>query len=193
MNLYQYRIKILAIFIVLAIASLSCSLPLIRSQEPIEVVSNPIPTIFVEETQPDLSLDTDLPQANEPFFYQVRELQLTSILNEALNSRPDLGVTNSRVYLRDGVVEIRGQVQQSGFSLPLVIQLKLFIDTQHQLQYEIVSAKVGPFPLPVSLLDQLSAYIYQALSYSLDFDRDDVYFEQVTVANGMLTVSGYLR
>jgi len=192
MRIYQYRNKLLAVFFVLAIASLSCSLPLLRSQEPTEVIDNALRITVVEENQPDQAPDTVLPQSNEPFFYQVSEPQLTSMLINALKSRPDLGVTEPRVYLRDGVVEIRGQVQQSGLRLPLVIQLRLFIDAQHQLQYEILSAKVGPFSLPNSLLDQISTYIDQALSNSLDIDQDDVYFEQVNVENGMLTVSGYL-
>lgn len=193
MRLNLHSRKFLLIFLVFGIVSLSCSLPLFRSQSSTVDESNPLPTFAIEETQVQQSIETVVAQPVEQFYYQISEAQLTSMLIDSLDSRADLGITDPRAYLRNGVVEIRGQAQRSGIKLPLLIQLQLYIDSQHQLQYEIVTAKIGPFPLPDILLDQLSNYLDQSLSNNLSLDRNDVYFEHVAVENGILVVSGHLR
>jgi len=193
MRLNLHSRKFLLIFLVFGIVSLSCSLPLFRSQSSTVDESNPLPTFEIEETQIQQSIETVVAQPGEQFYYQISEAQLTSMLIDSLDSRADLGITDPIAYLSNGIVEIRGQAQRSGIKLPLLIQLQLYIDSQHQLQYEIVTAKIGPFPLPDILLDQLSNYLDQSLSNNLSLDRNDVYFEHVAVENGILVVSGHLR
>ena len=193
MILHLYNRKIAIALITLLFASLACSLPWL-SKNPNELVIVPtLTSVAVQEVPNDSNTKDDEPYGKQPFSYQISEHELTSIISDELAGRDDIRISNPKVYLRDGIIELSGQYQHSGMDLPLEIKLMLFVDSNNQLQYEIVSAKVGPFPLPEYALDQLTEYLDQVIENNLSIQKESIVFEQVLVDNGLLMIKGYYR
>ena len=59
------------------------------------------------------------------------------------------------------------------------------------LDYNVNSATVGPIPLPEAMMDELTTQLDQGLNSQLDVNN--VHIENVTIANGKLSISGHLR
>jgi hypothetical protein len=190
-NLRKQKILI-SIFAVWMI-SMACSLPLLSKKQISKADPTPTPTqIVVITPESDLPLTSKLPQKGEQFSYKATEAQLTKLIGDALVARPEYGISNPQVYLRDGIVKVTADYAQSGLNLPLNIELRLYIDAQHHLQYEIVTATIGPFPLPEQILDQISLYLDEAITNNTDLNMEDIIFEQVSVEYGVITINGYI-
>jgi hypothetical protein len=67
------------------------------------------------------------------------------------------------------------------------------VDSQGKPQYEVVSADLGPLPLPQSILDQLSAELDKALENQFNPDQHDMVIEKITIANGTMTIIGHRK
>jgi len=182
---------ILILIITIIFVSMACNLPLFASQRS----ENEGITPNLEGTQlPNIDSSQDIPSApvqSESFSYLITEAQLTTMLREAVVTRPELGIRNPVAYLRNGIVEIQGSASFSGLQLPVVVQIRLYIDNNSHLQYEIISAKLGPFPMPQPIMNQLTGSIDQIIDQSLEVDRNQVIIETISVDNGVLAISGY--
>ena len=189
----QRKQKILISLFAIWMISMACSLPLLNKKQLSKTEPTAPPTqIVIVTPEPELPSAPKLPQKGERFSYHATEAQLTKLVNNALETRPEFGVSNTQIYLRHGLVQVTGDFTQSGLNLPLDIKLRLYIDEKHQLQYEIVTAKIGPFPLPGPILDQISFYLDQAITSNTDLNIEDIVFEQVVVDNGVITISGHI-
>lgn len=191
----SHAFKLYFAIFVLGMVTLACSLPNINSQsQSAPSIQLPDKSVIDQSTQSapttgDLSINKDTKQ----FLYETDESTLTSKFSEVLNSRPEIGISNPVIFLRNGVVEIHAQYNQSGINLPLVVVINLFINTQSQIEYEITSAKIGPLPLPGALVEQFSTYFDTLISSNLGLDQSNVVFNTLVIENGILSVSGYYR
>lgn len=187
MKTKRYPYLILITLATVLIVTLACNLPIagIQRSDDTDALSSPLqPPILDQNNQNFDSL--------EHFSYQITEAQLSAILREGLANRPELGISNPVVYLRDGSVEIQADVEYSGLVLPMTVNLILYVDADNKLQYEISSAKLGPLPIPQAILDQFSGLIDQSIEQSLGMDQENVKFESVLIENGVLSISGYI-
>ena len=69
-----------------------------------------------------------------------------------MQQQGEMGLSNLQVLLRDDVMKITGDMEQSGFNLPLTIAIQVTADSQGKLQSKVVQASVGPVSLPKILL-----------------------------------------
>jgi uncharacterized protein YpmS len=178
----NYKIACL-ILIVLASAALACNLPVSSN------TAKSVPTSPADEAnQPS----TDSSQTSSgATTITLTEGQLNAIVQQALQT--DQTVQDVQIQLQDGQIIIAGTVNQQGMSLPLRLTLVVSPDEQGAINYQIVSASVGPLPLPQSMRDQIEALINQNLKSQVSNLTNSIYIETITVGNGVVNITGHAR
>lgn len=194
MNTKHFNLRILLPIMVITLISIACSLPFLSSNpnSNSEMNKSENEDLLIQSGEGALGTEQVIDQKNH-FSYSATEAEITRILGNAINTRSDLGISNVIVYLRNGLIEIHGDYNRSGILVPITVKIKLFIDDFGKLQYNVISAKIGPLPLPGNIIDQISIYIDQAIEKNLGINRDDLFFDYLEVANGIISISGYYR
>lgn len=127
------------------------------------------------------------------------EPQLTSLIASRLQTDPSLQqdnqplITDPQVYLRDGQMQIYGKTQRSMFAANIGIIISVGVDEEGQPKIDIVSADFGPLPAPEGLRDTIEAMVREAYTGSLGPVATGLRIETITIANGIMTVSGRIR
>lgn len=191
MKNYNNKKIILIPTIILLLVTISCNLPTIGSRFEDQAdldITNSIP--FGQSGQLN---DANNLNDREYISFQTTEAELTQILNQELQNNPDLGITQAEVHLRNGVIQITGQVNRSGLKLPLEMNILLLIDDQSHLSYTITSANIGPFPLPDYSVDQAMSQIEKTIINNTNLNRDNITITQIKIENGILSIDGYLQ
>jgi len=128
------------------------------------------------------------------------EPQITSYLAARLQTDPSLQqsdkkplITDPQVYLRDGQMQIYGKTQQGLFTANIGIIVNMGVDANGQPQIDIASADFGPFPAPKGLNDAITAMVKEAYTGSLGPVATGLRIESISIANGVMTVTGRIR
>jgi hypothetical protein len=128
------------------------------------------------------------------------EPQITSYLAARLQTDPNLQqsdrkplITEPQVYLRDGQMQIYGKTQQGLFAANIGIIVNMGVDVNGQPQIDVVSADFGPFPAPEGLKDAITAMVREAYTGSLGPVATGLRIEAISIANGVMTVTGRVR
>jgi len=128
------------------------------------------------------------------------EPQITSYLAERLQSDPSLQqpdkkplITDPQVYLRDGKMQIYGKTQQGIFTANLGVIVDMGVDANGQPKIDIASADFGPLPAPQGLKEAVTAMVSEAYTGSLGPVATGLRIESISIANGVMTVTGRIR
>jgi hypothetical protein len=130
----------------------------------------------------------------------ITEPQITSYLAARLQTDPSLQqsdrkplMTDPQVYLRDGQMQIYGKTQQGIFAANIGIIVTVGVDPNGQPLIEMTSADFGPFPVPEGLRDAISAMIREAYTGSLGPVATGLRIETISIADGVMTITGRVR
>lgn len=128
------------------------------------------------------------------------EPQITSYLATRLQADPSLQqsdkkplITDPQVYLRDGQMQIYGKTQQGIFTANIGILVNMGVDANGQPEIDVASADFGPFPAPAGLKDAITAMVREAYTGSLGPVATGLRIESISIANGVMTVTGRVR
>src|SRR5215208_4348021 len=128
------------------------------------------------------------------------EPQITSFLAARLQSDPSLQqsdkkplITDPQVYLRDGQMQIYGKTQRGLFTANIGIIVQVGVDAEGQPLIEITSADFGPLPAPEGLKDAITAMVKEAYTGSLGPVATGLRIETISIANGVMTITGRVR
>lgn len=121
------------------------------------------------------------------------EQQLTSLAALEMQQSGSNDIQDLQIYLRDGLVKITGQVNESGLSLRAAIDVKINIDEKGRPYSEVVSARVGPFPIPEDMLNQLTDQLDGYLLAQISQSGKQLVVKQITIDDGKMTVVGSLQ
>jgi hypothetical protein len=127
------------------------------------------------------------------------EPQITSYLAARLQTDPNLQqdqkplIADPQVYLRDGQMQIYGKTQQGMFTANIGVIVNMGVDANGQPQIDVVSADFGPFPAPEGLKDAITAMVREAYTGSLGPVATGLRIEAISIANGVMTVTGRIR
>jgi hypothetical protein len=130
---------------------------------------------------------------------KLTEQQLTSFIAEKLQTDPRLQrdgkplIDNPQVYLRDGQMQIYGTTQQGPFTANIGIVMNVGVDENGQPKVDIASADFGPLPAPEGLRDTIAAMIREAYMGSLGPVATGLRIESISIADGVMTVSGRIK
>ena len=204
MNIFKRFRFLLIVAASLLLTGLACNYSGRLAQAPTQtnpppVATEKIETPKIESTQvPQILQNIQLTptpetQENKPVKVVLDEEQLTSIVVKELQTQQDQPIEDPQILLRDGQVQVLGNVKQGALTLPLKMLISVSVNNQGKPQYRVTSANVGPFPLPQNTLDDLSTQLDSALTQNLGSEVDNVYIENITIADGLMTVTGHQR
>ncbi len=131
--------------------------------------------------------------------FNITEAQITSIVAERLQSDPSLQndqaplITDPQVYLRDGQMKIYGKTQRGMLAANIGIIINIGVDELGQPKIEIASADFGPFPAPDGIKESLTALIDEAYTGSLGPAATGLRIETITIADGVMTLTGRIK
>jgi hypothetical protein len=124
---------------------------------------------------------------------QISEEQITSYIAFRLASQENPVLRNPQVYLRDGQMQVYGKVERGYFIANVLVVLNVSVDELGQPKIEIASADFGPFPAPEGLKQSLTAIVTEAYTGSLGPVATGFRLDTISIANGLMTVTGRIR
>ncbi len=159
----------------------------------------PVSTEYAQSIQDEVQRAFQEGAQSGTITLKLTEQQLTSYIAEKLQTDPRLQrdgkplIDDPQVYLRDGQMQIYGKTQQGPFTANIGIVMNVGVDENGQPKVDIASADFGPLPAPEGLRDTIAAMIREAYMGSLGPVATGLRIESISIADGIMTVSGRIK
>lgn len=160
----------------------------------------PVSTEAAESIKEELRRALEASAQTGVITVNITEPQITSYLAARMQTDPSLQqtdrkplITEPQVYLRDGQMQIYGKTQRGMFAANIGIIVNMGVDANGQPQIDVVSADFGPLPAPEGLKDAITALVREAYTGSLGPVATGLRIESISIANGVMTVTGRVR
>lgn len=160
----------------------------------------PVSSEAAESIQEELRRALEAGAQSGVITVNLTEPQITSYLAARMQTDPNLQqtdrkplITEPQVYLRDGQMQIYGKTEQGMFTANIGIIVNMGVDANGQPQIDVVSADFGPLPAPEGLKDAITAMVREAYTGSLGPVATGLRIETISIANGIMTVTGRVR
>ncbi|RPI91923.1 MAG: hypothetical protein EHM40_14485 [Chloroflexi bacterium] len=197
--MYKKQLALPIFLLVLVLTSLACTVfvggPDYSSLPPI-----PVSAEAAESIKEELRRAAEAGAETGVITINLTEPQITSYLAARMQTDPSLQqsdkkplITDPQVYLRDGQMQIYGKTQQGIFAANIGIIVQVGVDANGQPLIEIISADFGPFPAPEGLKDAITAMVREAYTGSLGPVATGLRIESISIANGIMTITGRIR
>jgi len=124
---------------------------------------------------------------------QITENQLTSYLASKLESQTNPMITEPQIILRDGQMKVFGRVQSGIFTANISITTQVSVDKNGQPEIEITQTDLGPLPAPQRLNYAVSAFVSEAFTGSFGPIATGFRLDSISIADGIMTVSGRIK
>jgi len=183
----------LVLLVGLLLATLSCNLVNLARFGSTETPQVPVSSQSVDQLVTNLEDARATAAAGGIVTIVLTEEQLTSLAALEMQNSGSTEIENIQIRLRDGLVKITGRVNESGLSLNAAIDVKINIDEQGKPYSQVVSAKVGPFPIPEDMLNQLTAQLDKYLLDQISTSGKQLVVEKISIDDGKMTVIGTLQ
>jgi hypothetical protein len=191
--------SVLPIFLMsLVLASLACNV-FVGGPDYSTLPTIPASTEAAQSIQDEIQRAFEEGAQTGTITLNITEPQITSFVAARLQSDPDLQqesqplITEPQVYLQNGQMQIYGKTKQGMFTANIGIIVSVGVDENGQPKVEIVSADFGPLPAPEGIKDTISAMVREAYMGSLGPIATGLRIETISIANGIMTVSGRIR
>jgi tetratricopeptide (TPR) repeat protein len=137
-----------------------------------------------------VSLENALPKPGSLSSTTLSEAQLTSWLAMEMKNSPDLPLSNVQVYLRDGKIQIWGEVTGSENSTSALIVGNVSIDSNKNPVIGVESVQIGKQKIPGVLVSQMESWLNQLLTEKINQQVPGLQIMNIKVTNGLITISG---
>jgi len=124
---------------------------------------------------------------------QITQEQITSYLAFKMAAQENPSFQDPQVYLWDSQMKIYGKVERGYLIANILVALDVSVDEQGQPTIEIASADFGPLPAPEGLKQSMTAVITEAYTGSLGPVATGFRLENITIADGLMTVTGRIK
>jgi hypothetical protein len=181
---YRY----LAVLIVLVSASIACNFAVGRVRP--TGTPAPVPTEAVEAHKNSTEDAQEAAPTPGEIKLVIDENQLTSIVAGEIQKQDDVPISNPQVRLRDGQIQFSATVKQQGISLPAEVVMSVQPDVNGHPDFKVVSATIGPFPLPAEVKSQLETALDAAFTEEIESRAPNTRIESIVIADGVMTVIG---
>jgi hypothetical protein len=95
--------------------------------------------------------------------------------------------------LRDGQIQVFGTVEQQNFSGTARVAMTVDLDEEGRPDVNVVSASLGPFPIPQQITDNIESELNEAFTDQLESMAPNTRFESIVIADGKMTITGHAR
>src|SRR5574341_1433612 len=177
--------------VILLLVSMACNF--INRSEPVATATIPVSTEALDSLEKDIQDASQQIETSGQATIEIDEQELTSLIAFELRDQEPPVFQDPQAYLRDGQIKILGNVQQGNTMAPLELVLTVSADADGHLKYQVVSAKIGPLPLPDFLVQQISDQLDAAFTSKIDPQMENIFIEKITIAGGVMTILGHTR
>jgi uncharacterized protein YpmS len=174
--------------LVLILAVLACTINIGGPAFPDQRV--PVSTQAMSELQTALQTAAAAAAETGQLTITITESQITSYMAGILQAQTQPLLTDPQVYLRNGQIQVFGLAQQGYFQATVEIVFTAGVDEQGQPRIELTSADFGPLPVPAGLMDFVTAAIQEAYTGAIGPAAVGLRLENITVADGLMTIVG---
>ena len=185
----QKRVIFLTV-IAITLSVLACSLARPAALTP---TATPVSTVDVHARETQVNSAAATAVSGEKVTLEFTEAQLTAAANTEIQKSGETRINDIQIGLQGGLLTVSGQVNQSGFDMPMEIVMKITIDSQGKPHTQIISGTVGPFAIPDSMLEQITAQFDQMLASQLQADGKNLFIESLTIDNGKINVVAQMK
>lgn len=120
------------------------------------------------------------------------EADLTAIVARQVVSLSDITISEPRVILRNGQMEVYGKADASGISGNFQAVLNVKVENG-RAGLEVVSANFGSLPVPSSLTERMTAALDDALSDATGAGQSRLYVNRVELFDGYMTINATVQ
>lgn len=196
----KYKTQFRTILLVLVLAAIACQVgtrpPALPTELPqIPTALPPLPTLdpnlsdkFEDEWQK--AIVEAVTTGN--FSVTITEGQLTELINRKNAEDPNATLSNIQVFLRNGQIQIYSNAATEAGSTTLQITATVAV-TEAGIQLNVISAQLGIFPIPESLLSSISESINSALNGQDTAGAENIQIQSIEIAEGYMTITGTLK
>ena len=186
------HIKILTIIFIAAMISIACNFQGFRGNQPRETI--PVTTQAANNLQEKIleALD-EVASGKQNITLSIEEAELTSLVAFELQKIPEPQILEPQIYLRDGQVQVFASLKEANVSTPIQLVIEAQAGADGYPQYQVVSAMMGPVPLPGPVLDQITSLIDRVLSEKIHSQAHQVFIHSIQIADGVMTIQGESR
>ncbi len=183
----QMKLIIIIIFVLL-ISSLACNLSLGKQDtpEPIDPFTSEDGGGAAESSEESLQ---DI-ESGETIILEVSETQLTDLMEIEAGNLVGDQLKNIQVYLRDGQIQIFGDLESQGITAPVKIVIEVSVDLAGRPNLEVVSSNVGPFPVPGELISEVESMMNKAFQEKIQSMAPNLHLESIIIEDGQMTIRG---
>jgi hypothetical protein len=183
----------LALFlIVLLLASIACTIFVGGPEYPTQTV--PASTEEVQSMQTQVEQALTAGAETGMVTLQITESQLTSYIALKMQEKTNPPFTEPQVFLRNGQMQMVGKIDRGMFAANMLITMNVSIDPATNLpKIEVAEADFGPIPAPEGLNAAISAVIEEAFTGSLGPVALGFRLESITIADGVMTITGRIK
>ena len=185
------RIRILLVLITLIFGTMACSMFVGGPDYPEDSI--PVSVEAVESLKTQIEEAVLAGTETGAITLQITEEQITSYIAFEMASQEEPAFQNPQVYLRDGQMQIYGEVVRGYLTANVLVALTVNVDDLGQPKVEIATADFGPFPAPDGLKQSMTAIITEAYTGSLGPIATGFRLESIIINNGLMTVSGRIK
>ena len=177
--------------VILLLVSMACNL--INRSEPAATATIPVSTEALDSLNKDIQDAGKQIESSGQATLTIDEQELTSLIAFEIQEQETPIFQDPQVYLRDGQIKILGKVQQGNTMATLELVLTVSADIDGHPDFQLVSAKLGPLPLPDVLLQQISDQLDATFTSKIEPRMDNIFIEKITIADGVMTIQGHTR
>lgn len=169
----------------LLMLSLSCNMPLPQDIKP-------TPNASPQEDPSAILTQVSAAVASAPsggeIVLELTEGQLTAAANEVLRNQGPEDIQDLQIDLKDGLMTATGQMNQNGIDFPVTVVLSIAVDGSGSPYVNIQEGKLGPFPLPKNILDQLKVQFDQILQSQISTVAGNASVKSISVNDGTMVI-----
>jgi hypothetical protein len=159
----------------------------------------PVSTEAAQSLKDEIKRALEAGAATGEVTINITESQITSLLADRLQTDQNLQedsnplITDPQVYLRDGQMQIFGKTKQGMLTANIGIIVSVGVDENGKPKIEIVSADFGPLPAPEGINTVISSMIQEAFTGVVGPVATGLRIKAITIANGIMTITGSIR
>jgi hypothetical protein len=187
----MYRKRILLFLTSLILATLACSKFIGGPAYPEGTI--PVSTEAVESLKTQIQTAVLAGAESGVVTIQITEEQITSYVAFKLAAQEKPILQEPQIFLRNGQMQVYGKVQRGFFIANVLIALNVSVDATGQPKLEIATVDFGPLPAPEGLKQSLTALVTEAYTGSLGPIATGFRLESISIANGLMTVTGRIK
>jgi hypothetical protein len=149
----------------------------------------PVPTMPPQEQRIDQMVQTAQPDPNSgQLTITVTETQITTYIVENLQKDYASILSDPVVVFQPNQVELYGTINSDAITVDGKVVMSVTIDPNGEPVVEILEANFGPFPIPSSLLTNLSTAVDNAIKDSMKDNQSGYRLESITFTTGVATI-----